>query len=289
MLMLHLPFKGLHGGYRPLDDTHWQRIQQHAAGLSQDPYFQGVSFKAGPRNGKSPFTSYAFQGVKPFLIIAVSKDYRAGREFVRQFIDMARKEKVAQPADGIYSIELAPIPSQALQIAAVKQDPTSTNASIRLVKRERKDGFYDFLVECEREGEVAFTVEAKRTDDAQSLLDSVSVEFNLVASGAGKFPADALTVKAPFAKTDDQGVYRAEMTCKCRAVRPGEYELWLKLEANLKPDLSASSPWSALHTDNTYEAPERFYGLKDLAQKVLEPATKEPRVSDCLHFRLQRK
>jgi hypothetical protein len=289
MVMLYLPFKGLHGGYRPLDNSHWQRIQQHVAGLAQDPYFPGVRFALGPHNAKAAFSSYLYQGVKPFLLIAVSKDYRAGREFVQQFTEIARRENVAQPANGIYQIELAPLPAQTLQIASIKQDPASTNTDIRLVKRERKDGGYDFLAECERDGETVFTVEAKQTGDGQSLLDNVNVEFNLAVSGDGKFPAEALTIKGPFVKGKEPGSYQAQLACKCKAVRPGSYERWFRLQASLKPDLTASSPWSALHADNTYEAPERFYGLKDVIRKVMEPATKEPRVSDCLHFRLQRK
>jgi hypothetical protein len=289
LTLVYLPFKGVHGGYRPLDKSHWQRIQQHVAGLAQDPYFQGVKFLVKPRDARMPFTSYEYQGVKPFLLMAVSKDHRAGREFVKQFDEIIRQEKVAQPANGVYWIELAPLPPQTLRIANIKQDASSTNTAIRLVKRERKDGFYDFLVECEREGETTFTVEAKRTDEGQRLLDSVSVEFNLAGSGDGKFPAEALTIKNPLLKGNDPSGYRAELTCKCKAVRAGSYERWFKLQANLKAALSASSPWAALHADNIYEAPERFYGLKEVIQKVLEPVTKEPRVSDCLHFRLQRK
>jgi hypothetical protein len=287
--LLYLPFNGVHGGYRPLDDTHWQRIQQHVADLRQDPYFQGVSFKLGDRNAKPRFTSYAYQGVKPFMVIAVSKDHRAGREFVKQLADIARKENLTQPVNGIYSIELAPIPSQTLQITNIKKDPSSRNTAISLVTRERKSGYYDFLVECEREGETTFFVEAKRTGDVKSLLESVAVEFSMVNSGDDKLPADTLTVKNPFVKSDDADTYRAEIACKCKTVRAGNYDRWFKLQANLKSELSASSPWAALHTDNAYEAPERFYGLKELVQKVLEPATKEPRISDCLQFRLQRK
>jgi hypothetical protein len=289
MALLYLPFTGAHAGYRPLDNSHWQRIQQHVAGLAQDPYFQGVSFKLGARNAKPTFTAYGYQGVKPFLIIAVSKDHRAGREFIKQLTDIARKESVTQPANGIYSIELAPIPSRTLQISNIRQDPSSRNTAIRLVSRERKNGGYNFLVECEREGETTFFVEAKQTDDTQSLLDSAAVEFTLAASGDDKLPADALTVKGPFEKGNDPATYRAEITCKCKPVRAGNHERWFKLQANLKSDPGASSPWAALHTDNTYEAPERFYGLKDLVRKILEPAAKEPRVSDCLQFRLQRK
>src|SRR5262249_27597811 len=274
---------------RPLDESHWQRIQQHLANLPQDPYFQGVNFKLGARNTKPKFTSYSYQGIKPFLVIAVSKDHRAGREFVKQFTEIAKKENVAQPVNGIYSIELAPIPSQALRITNIRKDPNSMNTAIRLVTRERKNGFYDFLVECEREGETTFIVEAKRTDEAQSMLDSVAVEFTMGNSGGDKLPGENMTVKNPFVKGNEPGTYRSEINCSCKTVRTGNFERWFKLQTSLKSELNASSPWSALHTDNIYEAPERFYGLKELIQKVLEPATKEPRISDCLQFRLQRK
>jgi hypothetical protein len=298
LALLLMPFNGAYFAERPLGETEWQRIQEHVSTLSQDPYFQGVTFKVDRAQAKAPFRSYQFQGVKPYLVIALSKDWSAGRAFVRKFAEDIRNEPVTQPAAGIYWIELAPLPSQPLQIDNIRQSATDANASIRLIERKRRDGFFDFLVECEREGQTTFILEAKGTEDAQTTLDGVQITFNLVPSEIGKLPPEGLVVGPPLrratgAEANKPALYQTELTCNCKSVKANkpdeEYKSWLKLQTVLSAKLDASSPWAVLHADNTYESPERFYGLKEIVQNVLEPATTAPRTTDCLRFRLQRK
>lgn len=289
LAMLLLPFDGTHDSERPLDNTHWQRIEQHVAGLRRDPFFQGVDFKVDRPKTGTPFRTYHYSGVKPFLVVVLSKDWRAGRDFVRRFTESVRREGVTQPAGGGYWIELSPIPSQAIQITNLRQSAASDNPNIRVVDRRRKEGFYDFLVECEREGEATFILEAKRTDAAQDITGGVPAEFNLVNSGDAGLPPESLAFKSPLTSGAEAGVYQAELTCNCKPLRPGERQQWLRLQTNFKTDPGASSPWGALHTDNTYEAPERLYGLKEIVQKVLTASVKEPRTTDCLRLRIDRK
>jgi len=297
LALLLMPFKGTYDAERPLDETHWQRIEEHLSTLPQDSHFQGVTFKADRAQAKAPFRSYQFQGVKPYLVVALSKDWRAGRAFIRQFTENIQKARVTEPADGIYRIELAPLPSQTLQLDNIRQSPGDVNPRIRLIERRRKDGFFDFLVECEREGRTTFILEAKEREEAQTILEGVQMTFNLVPSGDGNLKPESLVVKGELSRVKDEKtggwIYQTELTCDCRSVTPNrsgeEYKRWLKLQTVLSAQLDASSPWAALHADNTYEKPERFYGLKEIVQKVLEPATAEPRTTDCLQFRLQRK
>jgi hypothetical protein len=289
LALLLLPFDGTHDAERPLDGTHWQRIEQHVAGLRQDPFFKGVDFRVQRPKGDANFRTYQYRGVKPFLVVALSKDWRAGRDFIRQFTDIARREGVTQPAGGSYWIELAPIPSHTLQITGLRQSAADANANIRVVDRRRKEGFYDFLVECEREGETTFVLEAKRGDAEQAASSPLPIEFSFVPSGEAALPAQTLAFKSPLTPAADAGTYQVEVSCNCKQVRPGERQQWLRLQADIKADPGASSPWGALHSDNTYEAPERLYGLKEIVQRILGASAKEPRTTDCLRIRIDRK
>ncbi|MEO0249406.1 MAG: hypothetical protein ABIN58_07660, partial [candidate division WOR-3 bacterium] len=109
MALLLLPFQGTHFAERPLDNSQWQRIQQHVAALAQDPYFQGVNFRAQRMGQAVPFTSYQFQGAKPILVLALSRDKQIGRNFIQTFTTSVRSEGVVQPAGAVYWLELAPL------------------------------------------------------------------------------------------------------------------------------------------------------------------------------------
>lgn len=289
LALLLLPFDGTHDAERPLDATHWQRIEQHVAGLRQDPFFKGVDFKVQRAKGNANFHTYQYRGVKPFLVVALSKDWRAGRDFVRQFTDIVRREGVTQPAEGSYWIELSPIPSQTLQITNLRQSAAAANPNIRVVDRRRKEGFYDFLVECEREGETTFVLEAKRADAEQAAASPLPIEFSFVPAGEAALPPQSISFKSPLTPAAEAGTYQAEVTCNCKPLKPGERQQWLRLQADIKADPGASSPWGALHSDNTYEAPERLYGLKEIVQRILGASAREPRTTDCLRFRIDRK
>ncbi|HLL76013.1 MAG TPA: hypothetical protein VK421_12215, partial [Pyrinomonadaceae bacterium] len=282
MAMLMLPFNGTHYAERPLDDMLWQRIQQHAAEAGRDERFRGISFKV-KRAGATPFTSYQFEGVKPLVVIALSKDVEAGRNFVRQFADSIRREAVVTPADAVYSIELAPLSVRPRRVAKISIAPTSSvDEMTQVAGRRRDDGLYDYLVECGRGGDATFLVNWEEGAGAQALPEGVRADFQLVHNPGSTLPATQLSTR----RVTDRAF---EVQLTCRPLKPGAYAGCLDLRAELKADPGADAFWAALNADNMYEAPERLYGLREMVQKVLAAATEKPRGTDRVLFRVERK
>lgn len=283
MGLLLLPFKGTHFAERPLDDSQWQRIQQHIATLAEDPYFQGISFSVNRAGAGTPFKSFNFQGVKPILVFALSKDKELGRRFIEGFSSLARAGGIVQPADAVYKIELAPLSVKARKVTKISLAPTSPFEGVRPVEGKRQGEFFDYLVECESKGNAVFIVNSEDGTGSQAVSEGVQLTYNLVPSEKGSFPKNHLQVSP----SGDDKAYQAKLNCQ--NIKEGSYEAWLSVQADLKLDPSKPSFWSALSADNMYEAPERLYGLKYVVQTVLESVTTQPRVTDCVRFRIERK
>jgi hypothetical protein len=280
MAVLLMPFKGTHFAERPLDAQQWAVIQQHIAGLGQDSYYQGVSFSV--QGGSSiPFKSYTFQGVKPIMILALSRDKDLGRRFIEQFGSLVRSANIVQPANAIHTIELAPLSVKSRKISKIILAPQAEVEGVEPVEGRREGDIFDYLLDCESGGSATFIITSEESKGKQTIPDGVDVTFNLV-SAVGSFPPDRLAITTLTGES-----YEAKLSC--RQIKEGNYEAWLKLQADLKLDPGKPSFWIALSSDNMYEAPERLFGLKDVVLTVLNAAIAQPRVTDCLRFRIERK
>ncbi|MEM2125115.1 MAG: hypothetical protein QXE50_07700 [Nitrososphaerota archaeon] len=276
MALFYLPFRGIHFAERPLDAHHWQQIRQHIAQLDQDPYFQGVSFKVARSQPAMPFTSYHFEGVKPLLLLVLSRDLRVGRKFIEQFAS----QQIAHPRQALFTIELAPLSVRPRQIAKISLVPSASPIGVRPVVGSRKENFYDYLVECDREGAATFRLEWREGEGIQMLPEGVQVNFGFEPVGK-KLPEGTVVF------VDRKSNYEVQLSC--RMIRPGKYNAWFKFQAILAMDVNAHPFWKALHFENSYEAPERLFGLRDLVQGSLEIALQRPRITDCLRLRIERK
>jgi hypothetical protein len=281
--LLLLPFRGTHYAERPLDEPMWQRVQQHVAGLKQDEYFKGVQSNV-KRNGSAvPFNSYQFEGVKPILVIALSRDIQAGRNFIQQFSEGIRREQIVQPSTAVYSMEVAPLSVRPRQITKVSLG-SGQSEGVRPIAGKRQTGLYDYLVECDRNGGASFNVNWEEKADAPKVVpDGITVNYNLVpAGGTGNLPQGLITPQA----SSETGI---PVQLSCRQLAEGNYSGCYDVQAELKVDPSVEAFWKALSADNIYEAPERLYGLREMIQQVLSTVTAQPRVMDRAVFRVERK
>lgn len=282
LALLLVPFRGTHHAERPLDNAMWQRVQQHVMGLGQDTYFQGVRFNV-KRNGNTvPFNSYQFEGVKPILIMALSRDIQAGRSFIQQFGDGIRRELIVQPANAVYTMEVAPLSVRTRQVAKISLG-SGPSEGVRPITGKRQTGLYDYLVECDRNSSAPFTVNwEEKADTLQAVPDGVTVTYNIVPTGAGNMPQGRITSQAADAKS-------FPVQLSCRQLAEGSYTGCYNLQADLKVDPAVPSFWNGLSADNIYGAPERLYGLREMIQQVFAAVTAQPRVMDRVVFRVERK
>ena len=278
------PFRGTHYAERPLDDALWQKTTQHVAALNQNPgpYFNGVTTQATRNGDGGTFEAFQFEGVKPLLIMALSPDPATGRKFIQQLGASLKNAPVAQPAGAVYTMELAPLTPPRRQISKVGLDPSIPADKVQQVKSARQGDYYSYKANCTRDGETTVLLDWADADAGTPLPEGVRFAYQLKQSG-GNLPAQLLV---PQDITDkDKG---AKVRLSCKQLREGCYTACLGLEAGLQLDAAAGGFWSALSADNTYEAPERLYGLRELVQQVLA-ANAASRPLDRISFQVERK
>ena len=282
MALLLMPFNGTHYAERPLDNSLWERVRQHVAGLGQDSYFKGVTLNVKRADTSVPFTSYRYEGVKPVLIIALSRDVQAGRKFIQEFDGAIKRDNITQPVNGVYTMEVAPLSVRTRQITKVSLDGASAVEGVRPVTGKRQTGLYDYLVDCDRNGGATFKVAYEDKEGAQVVPNGVEESLNLVPTGDGNLPKNLLTVKSRSDKA-------FEVQLSCQQLREGNYTSCFNLQSAFNIADQGAAFWSALNADNVYEAPERLYGLREMVQKVLQSVTARARVADRIVFRVERK
>lgn len=284
LTLFYLPFSGEHYAERPLDDALWQKIEAHAAALSQDPAFPGVSFSVKRQGKEVGFNHYQFKGVKPMIVLALSRDINVGRRFTKDFSEAIKREGVPQPANAVYTIELAPLSVSERRVTKIELPRDAPIAGVYPVEGKRakkEEALFDYLIECDRNAATRLTLSWEETQGEQVVPTGVRVVYNLVAMNEGTLPGQNLTMK-PAEKT-------VEMQLTCDHLDKGKYETCLNLEAEFSTDPNSKAFWQTLSSDNMYEAPERLFGLQDLIQEVLNSTLKRPRVTDRVIFHLERK
>lgn len=284
LTLFYLPFSGEHYAERPLDDALWQKIEAHAAALAQDPAFPGVLFGVKRQASGAGFTHYQFKGVKPMIVLALSRDINAGRKFTKDFSEAIKREGVAQPANAVNTIELAPLSVRERRVTKIelpRDAPIEGVYPIEGKRPNKEEGLFDYLVECDRNAATQLNVSWEEKRGEQVLPPGVQVVYNLAAMNRGTLPGQNLTMK-PTEKT-------IEMKLTCGRLDKGTYEACLNLQAELSIDPNSKAFWQTLSSDNMYEAPERLFGLRDLIQEVLNSTLQRPRVTDRVIFHLERK
>jgi hypothetical protein len=281
-ILLLMPFKGTHHAERPLDDSQWQRIQQHVSALSQDPFFQGVKFTVSRQGSSTPFTSYQFEGSKPVLVLVVSRDIQAGRAITNEFSEAVKRERVVQPSGGVYTMELAPLSVAARKIEDVRFSKSVPTQDLSLISHKKDKGFFNLAVECDRGGNASFDVITSESGGSNVVPDGVLAQYALARSGTGGLPEDNLKIVRGQGNT-------LVLKVNCDRITPGKFKTCLALQAALSVEETNNVFWRSLSADNMYEAPERLYGLKEMILDVLTSTTQKPRPTDAVMFTVERK
>lgn len=279
LAIAYLPFNGVHYAERPLDETHWRRIKDHVEKLTADPRLGSVKFVARRRDSKSPFSSFEFSGVKPLLLMVFSRDAEVGRALVRNLEAGLLEERVIVPVKALFVVELAPLPREVLQVNRIGLLPGAKADRIRPIVSKRSGPFFDYLVEADR-GSVAPLRISWQPGAAAPLSSGITRSLAVVALGGTLPPANVRTGSV----TKDG--FDVEVTTD--RLKEGASFQWLGIRSQLSME-SAAGVWSELSADNSFEAPERLYGLKEIARGVLDTVASHPMTLDCIRLRLERK
>ncbi len=297
---LSLPFDGRVYPERGLDKAMYASISDYLTSLrSDDGPFSSLDGKGmritppGYNRGKAD-GYYRFEGVRPLLVLVLSKDIEAGRQ-VSTFLERElRTLPIEKPAGRYRSLQLAPhepatvvFDTDSVQLVP-KTDPAgNARAAVRTPPHRVRGQGVKTELECEADGAgtVVFglkTIPPASTDwpPGFSMHHSVSVEL-----GAGS-----------EVMTHEPGVNEQPhaITFKCQRVSAGSK---LKPAAEVRAEFVFEAPaedtpaawWHDWTAPDTFSRPERMYRLADLVESVLATNRADEAIHDRLVIEVYRK
>jgi hypothetical protein len=283
IMLIYLPFKGRHFAERPLDESSWGQIQAHIEELKNDPIFSEISASTlVKRESKAvPFKTFHYEGAKPLLLLALSKNPEAGRAFVAKISASLPKAGIALPAAAIYPLELAPLAVVGRKLNKLSLSPKDPLQALMPVTGKRGGGgnYYDYLLECDFGG--FGTLITTFEENINSTGGDLPFQSRLGFTGDGNLPPNQLHILP--------GNQQYKLQVSCKNLKKGSYATWLKYESALMLSASSDTFWRHLSADNTFQYPERLYGLSELVEAALKTVMVTPRVHDCIRIRVERK
>ncbi len=178
-------------------------------------------------------------------------------------------------------MELAPFSLSSSKIKKVSLDNSAPLQGIRPLPGKREDGFYDYLLESDRDGEATFLIDWEKGNEPENLPTGVQVTLNLVPTGDKNLLQNSISIDGVAEKS-------AKAHFLVKQIKEGKYETCFALEARFQKDANNPPFWITFSSDNTYEAPERLYGLQSVIETVLKDSFEKSIVQDYIHFRMER-
>ncbi len=293
VIFLRLPFKGLHYAERALDNSHWTRILAHVEELNKHPDWFGVNVKAKnlKMDGKTRTSNFTYEGAKPLIIFILSKDHDKGRNVTRDLASRLERENLGLPAkDSISTFELAPygVSRASLQKVFKTGDQTKKSDGVFIEKpktaEDKKD--VDWVIECRQDSRAVIQVSLSLQAEGPTLPSYVSETLRtreVKPEGKKKeFPAKFRK------KLDDRGVaFQTGVDCGTM-LASGTYYLDFLVEVERKNSGQGKEDawWEKQSAENTFEMPERVYGLANLVRTVTEPIFNHTKQAFRIRFKI---
>lgn len=296
-----LPFKGTHYPERTIIPAEYDEVKKHVDQLKFEGQNRGVQFSVGPalatekRTGNS---TYHYEGYKPILLVAFSREPALGRAFVATLTQKLRRIPI-QPGglggvhmnadDAVQSVELAPLSPSTVKLAKLellpraeqKGMPPGAFPEFRLEAQKPMSSGLSSKVWCGPQGGALLAVDYERAGDGV-LPGYYKEEVRLVPGAA---PPRSLAPPTPLAER------RLRTGVNCVPLQKGHTELQLALETHYTLDENATrgqwwsrEKWSG---EDTWKTPERLYGLEDLVLPILRERAAAVVAGGMLHVHVQ--
>jgi hypothetical protein len=263
--------------------AHFAAIKQVAAGESTA--FPGIDFKitgqdAYQRKGLA-HSRFQYSGVRPLVLIVLSRKPEMGRKIVASLTEKLRADPVLRPGKMtpesiVQSAELAPLSIPRFTIGSVDLVPREQQGLEPAVLSElrveekgatEKGGFA--RVWCGSKGQSWFEAKWSKATQSPELPPFVRSTTAL----AGPFSNVKLPDKVSMQRANpDASSARVFLSCVPLAPRPDMWavEYHLRAKTDLDEAGTQSTWWAKGSSPNSYEMPEKVYGLKEIATALLK-------------------
>lgn len=330
LVAAQLEFEGTYPSMIARGDSALKVVRSHLDELQRVREGEKVSFPGvkldvsaqSPATLKQPYGSwFRYKGVRPVVILALSRDAKQGREFVRT-LEAEFKRNPNRPGrlgadDVLRSVELAPLAFPTYRLAAVSKDASDQQGLDPTMQSEFKEVTSTAAppglvanAQCGARGAARLRVQAEETPGAIPVPSYLSVRPLLQGPSGEKLPPDVGKVETLAGPLR----FGLGLWCTPLAVCPSpwsfRYQLGREVKfftrdersqlAGKKKDLPAEeqrayeeterawwsrSGWSA---ENDHEMPERIFGLEEVVETLLEAGTRKTEPMGDLDVRVKR-
>ena len=297
LVVFQLPFDGSFIADVPVDakylgttKTHVEELKKVASGETT-PYL-GIEFQVGAQQQvwgttRGPgFSRFFYKGVRPLLILALSRSPEMGRVFVKSLIDRVKSDPALRPGkmspdDAFSAIELAPLSPSSFAASALELAPRDSEpqkgldpaalAEFRFSGPGASDRGAWADVACGAKGQSWVLSRYTKRPGAVAVPPYVKESVYL----DGPSSDEPLPARVSLQElVDGQPAFRIFTSCGPLSTRgePWAIEYLLHTKSELD-DKAVEATWLArASAPNVYEMPERTYGLREVATAVLREA-----------------
>jgi hypothetical protein len=297
LITANLPFDGSFVADVPVDAKYLAASKAHVGDLKKvasgetTPYF-GIDLDVHSQQQiwsttRGPgFSRFSYKGVRPLLIVALSRNPETGRAFVKSLVDKLRADPALRPGklsaeDAFTSIELAPLAGSTFAPTALELAPKDAEPQKGLDPADLAEFRFGGAGASERGAwaEVACGTKGKgwllsrysTTPGALPLPAYVKETVYL----EGPSSDEPLPAKVSLQeRIEGQPAFRIYASCAPLTARsePWAIEYLLHGKSELD-DKALEATWlTRASAPNVYEMPERTYGLREIATAVLKQA-----------------
>ena len=285
LVALRLPFKGTHFAERALDNSHWERIKDSIENHNRIPEWVDHPFKvSGFRTDSKGVSSYQFHGAKPLLIFVLSRDVDKGRRVAAGLVESLKAEQIAVPdANSVMYFELAPLGKGVARLLSVKRLNGPDATKVVPGQLPGSDGKFQLPVVCR--------------DDGKADID---VYYNVAHEGPPYPPFVKETVflnrvvpvldDAALKPLSRSGESTFRTSINCIRMKPGNSvaAFDLVIRRTMDSGKMGGAWWDDWSAANSFESPDKVFGLTVLVQSVLRPVVSRREVHETLRLEFTR-
>lgn len=306
-----LPYTGSYVADVPVDAKYLNATKAHLEGIKkvaagEATPFAGVELKADSQipvfSRGASYSRFAYRGVRPLLVFALSRNHEAGRTFVRSLTDKLKADPALRTGkmayeDVVGSIELAPLAFAKYSLSPPEMaprgpggqgdiDPTAL-AEFHLTNPGASSNGSWADVSCGAQGKAWVLAKFSHAPPAIPVPSFVKQSVRLDGPSSNA----TLPAKTSLAqRTGEEPVFRIFASCGPLTARPEPWAIEYLMQAKSELDEPAlGSAWFArASAPNAYEMPERAYGLREIFTAVLRQAVTVEYCSQKIRLNIKR-
>jgi hypothetical protein len=270
-IRFRLPFNGKYFSERRLDRPMFDRTLAHLADVNHNERsWSGVTHIARRPNFAGDSGSFEFTGARPLLVFVFSRDIAIGRNLTNEMLRRARSERItAGTVDDIASSEWAPFEGyDARLVSAQRMDSGGAADEVRVDRARVQGATLTVPLTCSLRGRARVRVSGLIAQGSLAPPPFADVRFEwrregTAARGIALSPANSVLRASP-------GAFEGVFDVDCTGLPAGRFRYQWNVfgQWTLNTDAAGREWWTTESATNSYEMPERVFGLAEMAQSI---------------------